>query len=432
VKTASRQQTAAREPAIELLCAGTELLAGKTNTHSAFIARRLRAAGLRLARATSLPDDPALLAEEIRAALGRCDALLVCGGMGPTFDDVTREAAAAALGRDLVFHPRLFTAIRRKFSRLRFPLPRENRRQAFLVRGAMPLANRVGSAPGQLLALRRAPGRAPQTLALLPGPPDEMAPMLDEAVMPRLRGSYARGRHAASLTLHLCGLPESVADEKLRPVTNLAGPELDFTILASAGQVDFHAFSRCARAARARRLIARVRRLALRRVGPHVFGEGPQTLESAVAGRLRRRRLTLAVAESCSAGMLAARLTSVPGSSTYFRGGVLAYHDRVKQELLGVRDKTLSRHGAVSMASAREMAEGARRALKAGVGVALTGIAGPGGGGPRKPVGLTFIAISGPGRGSARLRLMLTGDRETIRQKAVAAALKLLWSHLQP
>jgi len=417
---------------VELVCVGTELLDGKENTHLPAIALRLRAAGLRLARETVLPDEPAALRDGLRAALERSDALLVCGGLGPTFDDLTRDALAEALDRDLVFQPRLYAGIRRKFAHLRVRPPRSNRRQAFLVRGAEALDNRNGSAPGQLLVLRQARRPWPKTVALLPGPTREMVPMLESDVLPRLRRTYGRGLHTGSLVLHLCGLPESVADEKLKPLTARAGPGLDFTILFSAlGQVDFHAFVRTASARRTKALLARVRRQALRLVGRHAFGEGPTTLEAAVGGELRRRRWSLAVAESCTAGMLAARLTSVPGSSAYFRGGVLAYHDDAKRRLLGVSPATLAGAGAVSAACAREMAAGARRAAEADLGVAITGIAGPAGGSPRKPVGLVFVAIAGPGDAVCLSRLRFSGGREAVRQRAAAAALRLLWSHLK-
>jgi nicotinamide-nucleotide amidase len=416
---------------IELICVGSELLDGRADAHRTALALRLGAAGLRLRRQAILPDDADVLAAEVRTALRRCDALVVCGGLGPTFDDLTREAVALALGRELVFSPRLYAGIRRKFARFATKLPRENRRQAFLVRGAAALANRVGSAPGQVIVLPRPQG-APQTVALLPGPPHEMAPMLDAELMPSLRRRYARGLHAARLDLHLCGLPESAADERLQPLIRQAGSELDFTILSGPGRVDFHVFARSASARRTRELIARCRRQALRLLGDHVFGEGSATLESAVGGLLRRRRLSLAVAESCTAGLLAGRLTSVPGSSSYFQGGVLAYHDAVKRGLLGVKAATLSHQGAVSAACAREMAAGARRVVSADIGVAITGIAGPSGGTAAKPVGLVFAAIAGPGGAVAVGRWNFSGDREVVRQRAVAAVLRLLWTGLRP
>ncbi len=415
---------APRAPRIELICVGTELLSGQVNTHQSYISLQLRAAGLELSRESSLPDDEKKLAQAVAEALSRSDAVILSGGLGPTFDDLTREAVASALGRPLCFHPELWNAIVKKFARYRIPVPEENKRQAFLIDGAEALENRTGSAPGQLLRLPRRQG-PPQIVALLPGPAAELMPMFERSVLPPLVRSLGVGRHAASLALRLSGVPESVADEKLSPVLALAGRELSFTILASLGQVDFHARAVAATPARARALIAKVRRLALRQVGEHVFGEGPQTLESSIGDLLRTRRLSLAVAESCTGGMVGAKLTSTAGSSDYFLGGVLSYADAVKTGLLGVRPETLRRHGAVSARCAREMAEGVRKACGAKVGLAVTGIAGPGGGTAAKPVGLIFIAVCGPER--ARVwRLRLSGTRELIRQRAAGSALHLL------
>lgn len=416
-----------KPPMVELICVGTELLDGKADTHLAAAGRRLQAAGLRLARETVLPDDVAILAGALRDALRRCDALIVCGGLGPTFDDVTREAAARALERELVFKPRLYADIRRKLARKKFPPARENRRQAFLLRGARALRNRHGSAPGQLLVLPRG-----TTVALLPGPPGEMIPMLETDVVPALLRRYGRGLHARSLTLRLCGLPESVADERLKPLTRQASSRLDFTILSGAGQVDFHINARAASARGARRLVARARGQAQRLVGKHIFGEGPATLESAVGALLRRRRLSLSVAESCTAGLLAARLTAVPGSSQYFRGGILAYQDMIKSRLLAIPPNVLSRHGAVSLACAREMAKSVRRIMDTDLGVSITGIAGPSGATSRHPEGTIFLAVAGPGTGVAQAALQFPGDRETVRQRAAAAALRLIWNRLLP
>ncbi len=418
-----------RRPVIELLFAGTELLSGKPNTHLSFLAQQLRAAGLKPARAAILPDEREALGAAIRSSTERADAVIVFGGLGPTFDDVTREAASAALGRDLVFTPKLYAAILRKFSHLKIKAPAENRRQAFLLRGAKALTNRRGSAPGQLLILQRK-GTWPQTVALLPGPLPEMEPMWTDKVLPHLRRTYARHVHAASLELHLCGIPESAADEKLRPLTRQAQPGLDFTILISGpAQIDFYALASAASAGQAKKAITRVRREALRLVGPHVFGEGSQTLESVVGDLLKKKRQTLAVAESCTAGLLAARLTSVPGSSDYFRGGILAYHNDLKMKLLGVSAKTLARHGAVSAQCAAEMAEGARRVAQASLGLAVTGIAGPSGAMPGKPVGLVFIALAN-GRKTLVQKLQCSGDRTAVRQRAATEALRLLWGQV--
>ncbi|MBI4679276.1 MAG: CinA family nicotinamide mononucleotide deamidase-related protein [Elusimicrobia bacterium] len=412
---------------VELLCAGSELLRGQVNTHLARISLRLAAAGLALGREASLPDDQDALAAEIRSALGRCDALIVCGGLGPTFDDLTREAAASALGRSLAYHPAIFKRIRRRFAELALSVPAENKRQAFVLAGAEVLANEVGAAPGQMLTLpARRPGGLPRTLVLLPGPYRELSPMLEGGVLPRLKKLYAAKARTMHLVWHLAGIPESRADERLKAPVARAGPESSFMILSYPGQVDFHAYLRAGSDRRAREIMRRVRRRVLAAVGRFVLWEGDLPLEAVVGRQLLARRLTLAVAESCTGGMIGARLTDVPGSSAYFRGGVVAYSDDLKKGLLGVDPARLARHGAVSEECCREMAEGVRRASGSSVGLSATGIAGPSGGTRAKPVGLVFIGVSGPGPGTKVHALRLSGEREFIRTRATTRALQLL------
>ena len=416
---------------IELICIGSELLSGRVNTHQSYLSLALLKEGLSIGREASLPDDQALVTQAICDALKRADAVIVCGGLGPTFDDLTREAAAAALGRTMRFQPKIYARLARKFARYRMPVPEENKRQAFVIQGARVLDNKVGSAPGQLLSLPplKKGGRS-RALVLLPGPYSELAPMFSGQVLPHLRRTYAKGLAAASMALHMSGIPESVADEKLKPVFAQARPGLSFTILSSPGQVDFYAFAsdRSRRAARA--VIADIRKQSLAAIGDYVFGENGETLEQAVGRKLKARGLTLAVAESCTGGMLGQRLTSAPGSSAYFLGGAIAYSNALKTKLLGVKPATLAKHGAVSRPCAVELAQGARAKTGASLAVSVTGIAGPAGGTPAKPVGLVFLAISGPGKASGVWRLNLPGDRAAIRLRATVSALHLLHRHL--
>ncbi len=408
---------------IALVCVGTELLRGQVNTHQSWLSRKLQNAGLFAGRECTLPDDRRLIASQLRAWMKDCDALVVCGGLGPTFDDITREAAADALGRRMRYRQDLFDGIRRKLGRLRMPVPEENKRQAWVIDGAEVLENHAGSAPGQILRWRRR-GR-PRLMALLPGPYAEMAPMFERDVLPRLVASLGRGRRAAHWVVHLSGIAESAADERLAKVTAMAGPDLDFTILSSAGQVDYHvtAAGRDPRRVAARLSLARSR--ALQAVGDFAFGEGEETLESACGRALRAAGLTLAVAESCTGGLVGQKLTAVPGSSDYFQGGVIAYSNALKRRLLGVRAATLVRHGAVSAETAQEMARGARKAGRASVGLAVTGVAGPGGGSAQKPVGLVYVAVS-VGAKTVSRELRLGGSRELVRARAAARALHLL------
>lgn len=415
-----------RDVRIELLCVGSELLSGQVNTHQSYLSRRLRDHGLFISREQSLPDDAGEIAEAVRRALERSRAVLICGGLGPTFDDLTREGVSAALRLGLRFNQRIWDKIRKKFGRYHMRVPTENRRQAFLVEGAKELDNPNGSAPGQLLEL--GDGRL---IAMMPGPFAELSPIFEGMVLPKLRKLFARGLSTASLAMHVSGLSESAVDQKLEPVLKLAGPGLDFTILAGGGQVDFYAWARASSMARAKALIAKVRRGVYKALGPNVFGEGSETLESVVGAALSKGRWRLGVAESCTGGMIGARLTAVPGSSKYFVGGVVSYDNSVKTSTLGVSEETLRRHGAVSRQCAVEMAAGARRLRGADVGLAVTGVAGPGGGTADKPVGLVHVAADGPGRRRAAWVMKISGGRETVRQRAASAALHHLRRHLE-
>ena len=408
-------------PKIELLCVGTELLRGRLNTHQSHLSRRLQAEGLALNRESSLPDDVPTIALEVSATLRRADAVLLCGGLGPTFDDVTRQAVAAALRRKLLYKASLYAGIRRKFARHTARIPEENKRQAFVIQGAQVLPNPHGSAPGQILALPK--GRL---LALLPGPYSEMSPMFETHVLPRLKRLRAKRLRARSLSIHIAGLPESIIDERLAAISASNSDALELTILSSFGQVDYHATARAPSARQAGAAIAAVRRRVYDAVGEHIFGEGDETLESAVGARLKAGGLTLAVAESCTGGLLGQRLTLTPGSSDYFLGGVIAYSNALKTKLLRVPPKLLRRHGAVCAECALAMAKGARTSCGADIGVAITGIAGPAGATPGKPVGLVYAAIAAHARKPVVHELRLKGGREEIRSRAATAALHAL------
>lgn len=412
-----------RAPRAALVCVGSELLAGQVNTHQAWLSVRLRRLGFDVVGESSVPDSVPAIAAALRRAVAAADAAIVCGGLGPTFDDLTREAAAAALGRTLAFKPALWRVILKRFERYRVAVPEENKRQAQVIAGAEVLRNDAGSAPGQRLEFRGPDGR-PRSMILLPGPYSEMAPLF-ERVSPRLAARHARGMGAASMSLRLVGVPESVADEKLDPV-RAAFPDAAFTILASGGEVSFHATVRGKTTAAARARLKSLRLAALSAAGKWCYGEGDETLEAALGVRLKKKGLTLAAAESCTGGLLGARLTSVPGSSAWFHGGVVAYDNSVKIKLLGVSPRLITTRGAVSEECALEMARGVRAALKTGVGVAITGVAGPGGGTKDKPVGRVHVAVAGPGPRAVTRRLDINGPRESVRSRAATAALLLL------
>ena len=411
-------------PKAALVCVGSELLAGQVNTHQAWLSVRLRRAGFDMVGESSVPDEIPLIAAAFKRSLASADVVIVSGGLGPTFDDVSREAAAKALSRSLTFQPKLWNEILKRFARYKMKVPEENKRQAMVIAGAEVLSNPNGSAPGQRVRTRG------KTLVLLPGPPSEMYPMFDRSVLPRLIKDHARGIFPASYSVRLSGVPESTADEKLDPV-RARWPKARFTILASGGEVSFHAvsFEKSAAAARASR--AELRKEILAAVGTYAHGEADETLEYALGARLKKRGLTLSVAESCTGGLLGGRITAVAGSSAWFNGGIIAYANDVKRLSLNVPSSVLKKHGAVSEQCAAAMALNVRRSLRSDIGVSITGVAGPGGGTKDKPVGLVHIAVSGPGRRASSRRLEINGPREAVRSRAVTAALRLAFDAIE-
>jgi len=411
-------------PTARLICVGSELLRGKINTHASTLSRRLMALGIPLVHEQSLPDDQAVLTDVIRQALGQHDLVMVTGGLGPTFDDLSREAAADATGKRLIRSAALVRTIQAKFRKARYKsMPPANLRQADLMDGAESIFNSHGTAPGQWLEL------SGKVLILLPGPPRELIPMLDAFVIPRLKKTF-HSRPRAEGHLHFSGIAESVADDKIRPILKRIKPSrgtvIDYTILASPGLVDFDVFVESDSAKVSQKCCNRVIKAVRASLRDACFGENDEyPLEKVIGHQLTQRRWTLAVAESCTGGLLAGKLTDAAGSSSFFRGGTVVYANEAKTELLGVDPSLIRKEGAVSEPVARAMADSIRRRLKSTLALSITGIAGPDGGTPEKPVGLVFIGLSTP-RGTAVRRFQFSGARDSIRTRSVIAALDWL------
>jgi nicotinamide-nucleotide amidase len=421
-----------------LICVGSELLRGKINTHCSTLARRLASIGLVLGEEHTVTDAPDDIARAIHRALEENQVILVSGGLGPTFDDLTREAASAATGYPLVFVPALLRGIEAKFRRVRVrKMPPENERQAYLLQGAEAIPNRIGTAPGQWLELasskqqaasgdvpaRRSP-LAARILILLPGPPSELDPMLDEFILPHLQKAFP-AQPSVEAHLHFVGVPESVIDHKVRPII-ARHPGADFTILAHLGLVDLDVFVSASSKKEADRKLDQIVRALRAKTGKAFYGMNEDyPLEKVVMKDFVSHHATLAVAESCTGGMLAKRLTDISGSSDYFLGGVVSYSNRVKMSALGVPSETLRKHGAVSKETALAMARGVRERLGSTWGISITGIAGPTGGTPAKPVGLVYLGLAGP-RSARVYPCQFRGDRDAIRTRTVIQALDLL------
>ena len=402
----------------EILAVGSELLTPlRSETNAVYLTGQLLQAGVDVGARVTVADDPGLLESAFRSALGRAQIVIATGGLGPTEDDLTREAAAAALGRGLRRDPGILEGLRARFARYGRPMAPVNEKQADLIEGAVMLPNPLGSACGQKV---EEDGRL---LFLLPGPPNEMQPMFEEQVLPVIR-ERARGAVLRTRVLRIATMSESDVEQVAAPIyKTFTNPRT--TILGAPGQVELHL---TAEGPSAEAVAERLEALAnqLREALPgRVYSEDGRDLPEVVAALLRERGLTIAVAESCTGGLLAARLTSVPGASAFLERGYVTYSNASKVELLGVDPAVLASAGAVSAETAAAMAAGARRAARTDSGVAITGIAGPDGGTADKPVGLVFIASEGPAGDRVR-RVHFPGARERVRFQASQAALEML------
>ena len=402
-----------------ILAVGSELLGTtRLDTNSLFLTGELEAIGIRVVRKACVVDGWDDLLAELSFALSRAPLLCVTGGLGPTEDDRTKEAVAALLGRKLVRDGEILERLRERWRKRGREMPEVNAKQADVVEGAVVLPNRRGTAPGYLV---EDDGR---TIVLLPGVPWEMKAMFAESVREHLTGGgVPPGVHRR--VLKVAGLGESAVEELVRPVYE-AYRGHDITILASApGEVQLH-FAASGTAAEAGRELDVMEADFRSAVGPALFGRDDETLEGVVGGLLRGAGLTLAVAESCTGGMVTSRITDVVGSSAYFLGGAVTYTDASKTEVLGVSPVTLETHGAVSEEVAREMAAGVRLRLGATAGIGVTGIAGPGGGTPGKPVGTVHVALDVADGTRRHERLVLPGDRGMVRRWTTSAALGMI------
>jgi nicotinamide-nucleotide amidase len=407
---------------IEVVTIGTELLLGMTvDTNGAEIARALADKGVQVTRRTSVADRPREIRDAVQEGLQRTGAVITTGGLGPTRDDITKKVVADLYAAPLIFDQSIWTSLVERFARLGRKPAESNRGQAEVPRGATVLCNRWGTAPG--LWLQGSPGLT----IMLPGVPYEMRMLLQHEVVPRL-SQAAGGRVIRSLQVRTSGIPESALAERLgdieheiAPVTLAYLPGLDGVDLRlSAWELDgVEADTRLRAAAD----------LVRSRAGDHVYGEGDSDLAAAVLQTARARGIRLAVAESCTGGLVGTRLTEIPGSSDVFVGGVIAYDNALKRDLLSVAAAALETHGAVSEPVARAMAEGAAQRFGVRAAVAVTGIAGPGGGSETKPVGTIWIAWVVDGVVGSR-RTLLPGTRHEIRARAAQAALLLLYRAL--
>ena len=407
---------------IEVVTIGDELLLGYTiDTNAAHLARTLAAEGVEISRRPTVGDAADAIASAVRDGLDRAGAVITTGGLGPTSDDLTKPAIAALFGRGMVLDETHLAWMEERFTRLfQRPMPAANRQQAMLPEGARKLQNNHGSAPGIWLEDER--GR---WVAMLPGVPREMRGMLADTLVPLIRERLGDDRRVVrSRTLRTTGVGESFIADRVASIEGGVG-DVDLAYLPNAEGTDLRMTVRGARPDDATERLARAAERLRGVVGDAVYGEDGADLAAVVLDLCRAKGLTIGVAESCTGGLLGARLTAIAGSSDVVLGGVIAYSNELKTALLDVPSGVLAHQGAVSEGVVRAMASGARAATGASVGVGITGIAGPGGGTDEKPVGTVWIASDLEGAVESR-RLRLIGDRAEVRQRAAQAALEMV------
>lgn len=403
-----------------ILSTGDEITTGKVvDSNSNYLADKLVEAGVDVAAVITVGDVPDRIVWAWQQAIEKADVIISTGGIGPTADDLTTELVAKLAGVDLFFSEDVAENIRRLFASLNRPMPENNLKQARFPKGAEIIANHLGTAPGYRLDLDTPHGR--KHLIILPGVPREMKPMMEQTVLPWLREMRGGGEVFLTRAFQTFGISESGLDEAV--TGTVAEHEGRLAFRASFPQISLKVTVR----GKPNEVESRLEELSNRirsRVGSYVYGEGDVTMEEVVGKLLKQHGKTVAFAEACSGGLVSHRLTNVPGSSVYFHGAVLAYADAAKVNLLGVKPETLQLHGSVSEETAREMAAGVRERLGANIGVAVTGIAGPDGGTPEKPVGTAFLALAADGTLVSR-KYQLWGNREWI--KTLVAQLALDW-----
>jgi nicotinamide-nucleotide amidase len=402
----------------EIIAVGSELLTPfRTDTNSLYLTGKLNGLGIEVHFKTVVGDNRQHLADAFQTALSRAQLIILTGGLGPTEDDLNREVVAEVLGRPLHEVPEIRQQIENRFARIGRTMSENNLRQAMVPEGADWLENKNGTAPGLWME------HEGTTVILLPGPPREMEGLFESACLPRLAPMAGKQR-LVSRVFKVVGLPESELDQRIAGIyKGYENPTT--TILAAPGAIEIHLRARAATDAEGEALLAELGDKIEAELGENIFSTHGETLEEIVGMYLVMKRKTVAVAESCTGGLLGERLTRIPGSSNFFVGGAICYSDDLKTKMCGVPESLIKQNGAVSKPVAQALAEGIRKRTGASIGIGITGIAGPSGGSAEKPVGLVFISLADE-RGTQIREFRFPGNRERIRHWATQAALELI------
>ncbi len=408
----------------EIISIGTELLRGYLDTNSAYISKELADIGIEVNLISNLEDKEKILEEFFKKALEKSQIIITTGGLGPTFDDLTRDIMTKVMNLKLIFNKEIMHNIAAHFAKRNLKMPQENEKQAYIIEGAKVIPNLIGTAPGMIIQLKKKAFNS--IVIMLPGPPSEMQPMMKKHILPFLKAKYEHKIRKA-IIFHTYGLTESVVAEKIRNLVQMEKKlgKLNFSLQSHTSLVDIEVSAQGEDEILIDEILLKVKSEIYQCLKDNIYGEKKETLESIVGKFLNKQKLTLAVAESCSGGLIAHQVTNIAGSSVYFKQGVIAYSNEVKINLLGVKKEILNKFGSVSKEVALSMAQGIKHIARTDIGLATTGIAGPGGGSLLKPIGLVYVALASNSR-EIYEEYRFVGKREKIKEQVKNAALNLL------
>ena len=403
----------------QIICIGNEIMLGHiANTNSQFISNRLAAIGIKTSKHLDIPDNPEVIISSIKKALNESDIVILSGGLGPTVDDLTLECIARALNKKLIFNKKIAGRIKAHFKRRKIRMPANNLRQALLPEYAIPINNNIGTAPGLIIPVKD------KALIAFPGVPFELYSMLEETALPYLKKIFRPGQVIKSRVIKITGLAESEVNEIIEDILKISG-NVQMGIYPHPEEIQVKITVTEKNEITADSIINKIQKKIVARLKNYIFGYDNEKLEEIVGKTLSRSKKTLAIAESCTGGLLADRITDIPGSSDYFKLGIITYSNESKNKLLDIPMETIKKYGAVSKEVAGLMAKNVRMLAGADYGIGISGILGPGGATSRKPAGLVYIALSTKAKTICK-EFCFVGTRNLIKYKSTQAALNML------
>nr|MBU1328205.1 competence/damage-inducible protein A [Candidatus Omnitrophota bacterium] len=404
----------------QVICIGNEIMLGHiANTNAQFVSNKLASIGIKTSKHLDIPDDPEVIISSIRRALSESEIVITSGGLGPTVDDITLECIQKALNKKLIFNKKISERIKTHFKRRKIKMPANNLRQALLPEDAIPIVNNIGTAPGLIIPMEN------KVLIAFPGVPFELYPMLEETALPYLKKKFPLGQIIKSRVIKITGLAESRVNEMIEDLLKISGRGVQMGIYPHPEEIHVKITVNEKNKKSACKIIARIENKIKSRLKNYIFGYDNDKLEEIVGKYLLRAKKTLAIAESCTGGLLANRITDIPGSSCYFKLGIVSYSNASKNKLLDIPMDTIKKYGSVSKQVAALMAKNVRVLASTGYGIGISGIAGPGGATNKKPIGLVYIALSTKAKTTCK-EFRFIGTRDLIKYKSAQAALNII------